>query len=93
MEGDRLPLIQKLQNKTVDDNFVGLIISDILSLVEQFEFTAFSFVKREGNVVAHDLAHWLPVRWGSRIWTDNVLDAIVTRASEDMFVYIDSNLI
>jgi len=70
-----------------------LIIFDILSLVEQFEFITFSFVKREGNAVAHDLAHWLPVRWGSRIWADNVPEEIVARTSESMFAYIDSNLI
>ena len=67
VEGDCLPLIQKLQNKTVEDNFVGLIISDILNLVKQFEFTAFSFVKREGNKVAHDLAHWLPLSYEDRL--------------------------
>jgi len=57
VEGDCLPLIQKLQNKTVDDNCVGLIVSDILSIIDQFEFIVFSFVKREGNAVAHVLAH------------------------------------
>ena len=93
MEGNCLPLIQKLQSKTVEDNFVGFVISDILNLVDQFEFVAFAFVKREGNGVAHELAHWLPVVWESRIWADNIPDAIVARASENMFAYIDSNLI
>jgi len=93
VEGDCLPLIQKLQNKTVEDNFVGFIISNILALVVQFEFVAFSFVQREGNAVAHDLAHWLSVVWGSRFWCENVPDEIVTHASGDMFTYIDSHLI
>jgi len=61
VEGDCQPLIQKLQNKTVEDNFVGFIIADILDLVAQLEFVTFSFVKREGDMVAHKLAHWLPV--------------------------------
>ena len=72
VEGDCQPLIQKLQNKTVEDNFAGFIIADILTLVTQFEFVAFSFVKREGNTVAHKLAHWPPVVWGSRLWANNV---------------------
>ena len=93
VEGDCLPLIQKLQSKTAENNFVGFVISDILNLVDQFEFVAFSFVRREGNGVAHELAHWLPVVWESRIWADNVSDAIVARASKDIFAYIDSNLI
>ena len=49
------------QNKIVEDNFVGFIIADILDLVAQLEFVTFSFVKREGDMVAHKLAHWLPV--------------------------------
>ena len=64
-----------------------------MKLVEQFEFVAFSFVKREGKRVAHDLVHWLPLSLEARVWVDNVPEEIVSRASGDMFEYIDSNLI
>lgn len=79
MEGDCIPLIQKLQMWTTEDNFLGFIVSDILELSRSFDFIAFSFVKGgRGNRVAHDLAHWQPFNESKRVWTLNVPEHIIS---------------
>ncbi|KAJ8441704.1 hypothetical protein Cgig2_019091 [Carnegiea gigantea] len=84
VEGDCLPLIQKLKNRLIDDNVLEFIIRDILALVECFEFVSFLFVKRGGNRVAHNLAHWQPISHERRVWVDDVPERIVSRASDDI---------
>ena len=72
---------------------LGFIIRDILALVECFEFVSFSFVKRGDNRVVHDLAHWQPISHERRVWVDDVSERIVSRASDDVYAFIDVNLI
>lgn len=78
VEGDCLPLIQKLQNKLIEDNVLGLFIVDILNLVAKFDFVSFLFVRRGGNRIAHELAHRQPLSDERRVWVGNVPDDIVS---------------
>jgi len=93
VEGDCLELIQKLKSKTIHDNFVGLVVKDILDLIESFSFYSWSYIKRGENKVAHVQAHWQPFSFDSRIWEFDAPENIVSQASNDMYVHIDSNLI
>ena len=86
-------LVQKLKAKEVHENFVRWVIQDILRLVESFNYYAWSFVKRGGNKVVHELAHLQPISFGERVWSFDVPENIVSRASKDMYSYIDSTLI
>ncbi|KAJ8434436.1 hypothetical protein Cgig2_025406 [Carnegiea gigantea] len=45
VEGDCLPLIQKLKQKKIQDNNVGFFVRDILSVRNSFTFISWSFVK------------------------------------------------
>ena len=71
---------------------MGFIVKDILSLVCSFDFCSWSFVKRGGNRVAHDLAHLQPYGFCLRTWETEVPDFIVNRASEDMYEFLNSNI-
>ena len=82
-----------LKFKTIHDNFIGLIVKNVLALVDSFNFCSWSYIKWGGNRVANDLAHWQSFSLSSRIWEVDALDSIVSWASEDMFAYVDSNLI
>jgi len=79
VEVDCLLLIQKLRNKVIDDNRLGLIVKDIFFLlIEYFDFIVSSFVKGEGNRVAHELVHWQPWCHEKRVWVDDVPDRILS---------------
>lgn len=45
-----------------------LIIDDIVHVSNSFEFLSWSFVPRDGNKVAQELAHCLPWVIGRKIW-------------------------
>lgn len=57
MEGDSMILITKLKKKVIVPSELGLLIDDTLKLCSNFDFHAFQLVRREGNKVAHSLAH------------------------------------
>ncbi|KAJ8452986.1 hypothetical protein Cgig2_014749 [Carnegiea gigantea] len=57
IEGDCLHLIELLKAKSTPDNFLGFLVKDITFFLTRFDLYAWSFVKRGGNRVAHDLAH------------------------------------
>ncbi|KAK8624975.1 hypothetical protein V6N13_089859 [Hibiscus sabdariffa] len=56
VEGDSLSIIKKLNAATMDRSLISPIISDIQTLRGSFDNITFSFVGRQGNMVAHELA-------------------------------------
>ncbi|KAL0303741.1 UNVERIFIED_CONTAM: hypothetical protein Sradi_6242200 [Sesamum radiatum] len=56
LEGDCLPLLQKLKSLREDYSATGPITSDIFHILSVFNCVSFSFIKRSGNSVAHSLA-------------------------------------
>ncbi|KAK1571845.1 hypothetical protein Q3G72_023991 [Acer saccharum] len=58
MESDALVVVQAITLKVPPSSEVGVVISDILSLVERFSAVSFLFVPRLLNRVAHGLAKW-----------------------------------
>jgi len=57
VEGDSLTLIKLLKSWSTHDNLFDFFITIILDFVSNSDFFSRSFVKSEGNRVAHDLAH------------------------------------
>ncbi|KAJ8440994.1 hypothetical protein Cgig2_020023 [Carnegiea gigantea] len=55
---------------------LGLLIDDILRLCSNFDFHAFSFVRREDNKVAHSLAHLQPYVLYAQVWLEDGPDHI-----------------
>ncbi|KAJ8452772.1 hypothetical protein Cgig2_005108 [Carnegiea gigantea] len=84
MEGESLGLLSKLQKKDCPNTELGLIITDILVLVEQFSFCSFSHVKRTENRMAHTLAHVQPYDFSDRIWMDECPDCILNLVATDL---------
>jgi len=93
IESDCLQLIQMLKSKSIYDSLVGLFIQDIISFVANFDFFSWSFVKREGNQVAHDLAHRHPLCLDGQPWVSDLPEDVISKASNDMYHYIANNLI
>jgi len=93
IEGDCQSLLRKLQLRLVPNNFLGFILSDILSLSEQLDFCVWKFVKRGCNEVAHAIAHLLPITSGERLWVTEGPDVVYDLAAKDMCNYVDYALI
>ncbi|KAK8558797.1 hypothetical protein V6N13_098433 [Hibiscus sabdariffa] len=56
VEGDSLSIIKKLNAATMDRSLISPIISDIQNLRGSFDNITFTFVGRNDNMVAHELA-------------------------------------
>jgi len=82
-----------LKSRQIHDTFVVFLVGDILSFIENFDFVGWSFVKRRGNRVAHDLAHRQPLCLEGIMWVFEVPDDILSRVSNDMYTYINNRLI
>ena len=81
------------KSSQIYDIAIGFYVSDILSFVEQFDFISLSFVKRGGNRAVHDVVHRRPLYLEGKVWESDVLDDVLERASEDIYAFVDSNLI
>lgn len=72
LENDCLQLITQLKHGAEDNTSFGVITRDILELAKSCCSISFNFVKREGNKVAHNLAH-LSCNFGElRVWKEEV---------------------
>ncbi|KAJ8450340.1 hypothetical protein Cgig2_004797 [Carnegiea gigantea] len=93
VEGDCLPLINMLKSNQVPDTAAGFFIRDILSFIPNFDLISWSFVKRGDNKVAHDLAHKQHYSFEGVLWESVVPDDILSRATDDMYAFIVTNII
>lgn len=58
MEGDAQGIIQMLQGVTCPSSSMGVVIADVLNLARLFHSISFSFVRRNFNRVAHEIAKY-----------------------------------
>ncbi|KAJ8434561.1 hypothetical protein Cgig2_014392 [Carnegiea gigantea] len=75
-----------------------IIEGDNLQLIQMLKSRSptdslISFFLKDRNRVAHDLTHWQPICLEGRLWTSDVLDTILARAMDDMYIYVNDNLI
>lgn len=74
MEGDSMQVINALNNRDDDNNMpFSAVISACLSFISSFSSFHSSFVRRKGNVLAHNLAHISPLE-------NDVLDGVIPPA-------------
>ncbi|XP_074298465.1 uncharacterized protein LOC141629347 [Silene latifolia] len=80
MESDCLNVITDLREKKTGRTDIFRVYDYIFSLCNSFISVVFSYVRRESNSVAHNVAHSVPWEYGRRAWIEdvprNVLDAI-----------------
>ncbi|KAJ8422151.1 hypothetical protein Cgig2_022151 [Carnegiea gigantea] len=75
------------------DNFVGLLVQDILGCVGSFSLLSSSYVKRGENKFAHDIAYWQPLSSDRRLWVDDVRTSMLNQASNGLHTHIFPTLI
>ncbi|KAL2940164.1 hypothetical protein RDABS01_001546 [Bienertia sinuspersici] len=89
-ENDCLSLISKLKKGAKLNSAVGLIVSDILSLASYFDFCSFSYVRREGNSLAHNVAKRSVNLSHEVVWLENFPDFATHLASQDMIMFLNN---
>ncbi|XP_056696445.1 uncharacterized protein [Spinacia oleracea] len=88
MESDCLMVIQPLRGGSQGNNSFSLVIDDILDLCSSFDNdnVKWSFVKRSGNWVAHNLAHFQPWNFGQRVWVNDVPNDVLNVGFSDLLI-------
>lgn len=67
-------IIDKIREKNTEDSNIGVILFDILKISQDFAECYFSFIKREGNCVAHQLAKFTIHLIHEIVWKDSFPD-------------------
>lgn len=86
IESDCLVLIQALKNNSRRNSNFHLVLEDIFDLCFYFSVVVWSFVKRSGNKVVHNLAHFQPWEIRQRLWEDEFQASILNVASADSLI-------
>lgn len=60
LETDCLDLIQTLREGSKGCSSMAMVLYNVLEFISHFDVVRWSFVKRSGNSVAHNLAHFQP---------------------------------
>jgi len=55
-EGDSMVIVEDLKKSDISSSVYGGVVCDIISHLSDFELLNFSFVRRGGNSVAHEVA-------------------------------------
>ncbi|KAK8576343.1 hypothetical protein V6N13_090816 [Hibiscus sabdariffa] len=83
IEGDSLSLIKKLSSAMADKSVISPILLDIKALSKAFDIITFSFVSREGNKVAHELARARLQYSEPRYWIEEAPTTVERLAQRD----------
>ncbi|XP_021721216.1 uncharacterized protein LOC110688762 [Chenopodium quinoa] len=77
VESDSLSLITAIKSQDRGGSSLHIVLDDIYDVSGLLNFVSWSFTRREGNKVAHELAHCLPRDTSSRIWFSNFPSCII----------------
>ncbi|XP_074288863.1 uncharacterized protein LOC141614010 [Silene latifolia] len=86
MESDCQVLIKALKDRVDGRSNFHLILEDIFYVCNSFSNILWSFVGRESNSVAHELARLAPWRIGRREWSNDFPLNIALAVSNDLIV-------
>ena len=65
-----------------------MIIEDILSFAQKFDFILWTHILRVGNRVSHSLAHLQSYDSTTQIWLEDGPESIMNLAHDDMYCYL-----
>lgn len=85
-EGDSEIIIKALARKDFSLAIVGHIIKDILSMSSLLQTKSFSYVRRQGNSVAHALTQRARFSYLVLVWMKDVPPDICCFVSSDLLV-------
>ena len=83
-EGDSATVIQAISEGILDSSAFGHIVDDIRMLAEAFQFSLFTHVPRNCNVLADSLAKKAKTIRGTQVWLDSLPKDIAHLVSFDV---------
>ncbi|XP_021721482.1 uncharacterized protein LOC110689043 [Chenopodium quinoa] len=84
LESDSLLVVQALRGASAGRSTFHLLIEDITNVAASFDDVKWSFVRRNGNRVAHYLAHFQPWDLGQRMWVDHLPNDVIALVANDI---------
>ncbi|XP_027064446.1 uncharacterized protein LOC113760174 [Coffea eugenioides] len=84
IQSDCKGIIDKINARKAEDPHIGVILFDILKLRQVFTECSFSFIKREGNFVAHHLAKFAINLMNDFEWQEFFPDWLTSLARNDV---------
>uniref|UniRef100_A0A803N2H0 RNase H type-1 domain-containing protein n=1 Tax=Chenopodium quinoa TaxID=63459 RepID=A0A803N2H0_CHEQI len=84
VESDCLSLFTAIKSRERGGSSLHLVLDDIYHVSGLLDFVSWSFTRREGNKVAHELAHCLSRDTSSRVWFSNFPSCIVSLLEFDL---------
>ena len=84
IQSDCKGIIDKINARKAADPHIGVILFDILKLRQVFTECSFSFIKREGNFVAHHLAKFAINLMNDFEWQDSFPEWLTSLARNDV---------
>ncbi|XP_074282921.1 uncharacterized protein LOC141607469 [Silene latifolia] len=84
IESACLNFITELRERKTGRADIFRVYDDILSLCCSFVSVDFSYIRRESNSVAHNVAHSVPWVYGRRFWIEDVPRNIIDAISSDI---------
>ncbi|XP_074314099.1 uncharacterized protein LOC141649305 [Silene latifolia] len=88
MKSDCQVLIKALRTREHGRSDYYLILDDILFACNSFNSVQWSFVGRESNKVAHEIARLAPWTVGKREWSNGFPDNIMAHVSDDLLMKV-----
>ncbi|XP_074310502.1 uncharacterized protein LOC141646529 [Silene latifolia] len=76
VESDCSQVIDALKQRKTGRSLFSLVLDDILCISSYFSSVVWSYISRRNNVVAHALAHVLPVGDGRVVWIDKLPEIV-----------------
>lgn len=84
VESDCHQLVSALTNRDLDIHDVEMVLRDITAVHARFRSCTWSFVKRDANWVAHEMAAFLPgTEHNFHIWWDEFPDFLKAATDKD----------
>ncbi|XP_071909822.1 uncharacterized protein [Coffea arabica] len=84
IQSDCKGIIDKINMKREEDLSIGVILFDILKIRLDFTECSFSFIKREVNCVAHQLAKFAINLVDENVWQESFPEWLNSLASKDV---------
>ncbi|XP_074288433.1 uncharacterized protein LOC141613589 [Silene latifolia] len=85
LESDSMTLINMLRAKSFPLNYFGRISRTVLDIANSFSCIKFNFTRRNGNAVAHGIAHLLPLSYSTWFWVEIIPETIAPLVLLDSF--------
>jgi hypothetical protein len=82
-EGDSMVIVEALKKSDISSGVYGGVVCDIFSHLSDFELLDFSFIRRGGNIVTHEVAKLVVSMSLHQLWIDSFSSSLSVCIQKD----------